>query len=299
MSLSNKRINSNNRIDAIICADVKLHKQIEINIEFADNRLIHIDKSQKIRKRKIADLKKQIALLQGYIHDDEVETSSIYKGLLKDCNTFQKLETRINKNTDLQKWNILVNDSVQLLQSHKRTGIGTGIGTGKSIHTHIRALPDDLIRYIYNYLSYDNRISLLECKYRLYNRLLEHPNHIFRSIISRVIIQQHYCNICIDCPNKCYICPKCIFNGDNDNEIDTNNHTSTCIKKQCNLCKNCNDCIEIRERTRYIKCRSIKDISLVFRAFILKNKLLTPKKIYHVIRKTILLSIVQTKYNNK
>ncbi len=286
MYQSNIRVKSNTKINAIICADIKQQNEIGINIDNMDSKMININNAQRIRNRKIiniknqiTDLKQQIILIQQYSHDDNIKSASLYKSVSKDCNTFAKLETRITKNTDLQKWNILLNESVQLLKSHKNIDNSIGTINLKSIHTQIRALPDDLIRYIHDYLSYDNRISLLEYKYRLYNQLLEHPNHIFRSIISR-IMQQQYCNICINCP-------KCMGNN------------PTCIKPQCDLCKGCNDCIEVSEINRYIQCRPIKYITLVFRGFILKNKSLTPKKIYDLIRKTILLSIVQTKYNNK
>jgi hypothetical protein len=284
-------------LNSKITLDENRNAELDLKIDNEELNIYNIKCAQRIRKQKIVriksqilDLREQVELLKDITKTDNIELKMSIKKYNCHIKTHHIISTRIYKNKYSRDWKILLNESKDLIMENKlKTNLIDQKPTQTRLHNQIRKLPDELIRYIYDYLTYDIKIGLFEYKYKLYKMLSLHSNVKFRMLMSRIIYKL-YCSNCIDCPNLCKVCPGCMTNPDSD-----------CYTRKCRLCKNCNDCLHSRQSIFHYNIwnRSISDISYVFKGFILKNKIHKPKIIFNLIRKSILLSIVQTKFDNK
>jgi hypothetical protein len=284
-------------LNSKITLDENINTELDLKINNEGQNIYNIKFAQRIRKQKIVrikaqilDLREQVELLKYITKTDNIDL----KRSIKKYNYYIKkhhiISTRIYKNKHSREWKVLLNESNDLIMENKlKTNLIDNKPTQPRLHNQIRKLPDELIRYIYDYLTYDIKIRLFEYKYKLYKMLSLHSNMKFRMLMSRIMYKL-YCSNCMNCPNRCKTCPDCMTNPDSD-----------CYILKCRLCRNCNDCLHLRQSTFHYNIwnRSISDISYVFKGFILKNKIHKPVIIFNLIRKSILLSIVQTKFNNK
>ncbi len=250
----------------------ELHEQKIVDIIKLRRNIENIIYAQRIRKQKITNIKSNIIDLQEQVQylkevtkteQKRIKTSKTQLNL--QSTQLDQLKDKILEQTKTKKWTILMVQCDKVISNDKilnNTTTNDKIAQN-TLHTKIRKLPDDIIKYLYNFLPYETRIPFFEHKYKIYKTLMNIEKlDIFRAVMTRIMQKQFYDNISIKCPNH--------------------------IKKHNN------------ELISNIRNRSKIDILLLFCSFIKGNIIYRPVyNRYMLLRRAILMTIVQEKYNNQ
>ena len=239
---------------------MKLRRNIENNIY-----------AQRLRKQKITniknniiDLKEQVEYLKEVIKTEQKIIKTSKNQLNSQSTQLDQLKDKIFEQTNTKKWTVLMVQCAKVVSNDKINKITDNDKIVQNqLHTKIRNLPDDIIKYLYSFLPYETRIPFFEHKYKIYKTLMNIEKlDIFRAVMTRIMQKPFYDNISINCPNH--------------------------IKKHNN------------ELINNIWNRSKIDILLLFCSFIKGNIIYRPVyNRYMLLRRAILMTIVQEKYNNQ
>ncbi len=234
------------------------HNEIQLQnhaIELAHSTNIQnkIKKEQHMRLKKIQNLKSQIDELDGYIKNGDVKLYHNKLQISNICRAYNKTYNQKCKNLTNVTWNQRILTAEIIL--NERTS-KTEVVTERIVLKKIQSLPDDLIRYIYDYLSYDVRIVAIDCKYNIYNTLSCRPHKQIRMALC-IALNFNKCDRCISCSCGCRSCPNCIANT-----------SSTCVTRKCDQCRLCYTCKFLRssDNNRIIWCKAITHILKLFKS---------------------------------
>lgn len=260
-----KRIQSLEKTSLKLNEYEELQTIIEGNIDTQQTAINNMVYAQHIRNKKIqnikdniADLQEQLEYLQQITKDGEKEKYKQIRKLQKIYTKNHILNQKINDQLKTKRWNKKMIRCINNNNILKCKPSADEQNAQIKLHKNIRKLPDDIIRYLYGFITYDTRISLFEHKYKIYNTISQ-----IKEIIK---IKNLFTNILIK-PCKYDICP--------------------------NSCKNCKLHNDIWNHSKV-------DVLILFRSFIQKNTThLTDYKRYILLRRSVLFTIVQNKYNNK
>jgi len=237
--------------------DIQLNNDV-INLNNSLEQKHKIKKIQKIRLNKIENLKSQINELNGYIKNSEIE---LKENKQQFATTFRKYSNtcRINNTKTLTIiWNQrILNAEIKLNERPTKNEVDFE----RIVLKKIQSLPDDLIRYIYDYLSYDVRIIAIDCKYNIYKTLRCRPFKEIRMALCTAL-NFNKCDRCISCSCGCKSCPNCIAS-----------RAAICVKRKCDKCRLCYACKILRssDNNLIIWTKSISHIFKLFKSGDLTN----------------------------
>jgi hypothetical protein len=248
----------NNIVIVIDKCDTSINK---ITYKIADLKY-----AKQARTKKIYDLENQLSELRHMIHTDnkhldnmQSEIVNIKKHLVKHITNKQHMEYKLAWNTRmLHTENKIASDTIKISSTQPNVKF-------------IQQLPDDIIRYIYEYIDYNTRSILLSHKYKLYKIMAMKPITRYRMILTK-ILNTGLCEYCLIC---CNICTNCIIH-------------KPCICNKCLLCTACTQCSLRRTSNNYntIMKKSKRDTINIFRSGGFTS---TPEQQYNAIKRAIII----------